>query len=70
MPINSFIAATEPLGDRWTDVLAEDIAVADSKFVVNYYRLSATTAGSSSAGAKATPWASRATSPPRCATGW
>lgn len=39
MPINSFIAATEPLGDRWTDVLAQDIAVADSKFVVNYYRL-------------------------------
>ncbi len=40
MPINSFIAATEPLGDRWTDVLSEDIAVADSKFVVNYYRMS------------------------------
>ena len=40
MPINSFIAATEPLPDRWQDVLAEDIAVADSKFVVNYYRFS------------------------------
>lgn len=40
MPINSFIGATEPLGDRWTEVLAEDIAVADSKFVVNYYRFS------------------------------
>jgi gamma-glutamylputrescine oxidase len=40
MPINSFIAATEPLGNRWTDILAEDIAVADSKFVVNYYRMS------------------------------
>ena len=38
MPINSFIAATEPLGDRWQEVLAQDIAVADSKFVVNYYR--------------------------------
>jgi gamma-glutamylputrescine oxidase len=38
MPINSFIAATEPLPDRWQEVLAEDIAVADSKFVVNYYR--------------------------------
>ncbi len=38
MPINSFIAATEPLPDRWQDVLAQDIAVADSKFVVNYYR--------------------------------
>lgn len=41
MPINSFIAATEPLPDRWQDVLAEDIAVSDSKFVVNYYRFSA-----------------------------
>lgn len=40
MPINSFIGATEPLKDRWRDVLAEDIAVADSKFVVNYYRMS------------------------------
>jgi gamma-glutamylputrescine oxidase len=38
MPINSFIAATEPLPDRWQEVLAEDIAVADSKFVVNYFR--------------------------------
>lgn len=40
MPINSFIAATEPLPDRWTEVLAEDIAVADSRFVVNYFRFS------------------------------
>ena len=40
MPINSFICATEPLGDRAADILARDIAVADSKFVVNYYRLS------------------------------
>ena len=40
MPINSFICATEPLPDRWQEVLAEDIAVADSKFVVNYYRFS------------------------------
>ena len=38
MPINSFVAATEPLPDRWHDVLACDIAVADSKFVVNYFR--------------------------------
>lgn len=41
MPINSFIAATEPLPDRWQEVLAEDIAVSDSRFVVNYYRFSA-----------------------------
>ncbi|MCL4124505.1 UNVERIFIED_CONTAM: hypothetical protein GTU68_000029 [Idotea baltica] len=40
MPLNSFIAATEPLGDRAKEVLTEDIAVADSKFVVNYFRLS------------------------------
>ena len=40
MPINSFIAATEPLPDRWQDILARDIAVADSKFVVNYFRFS------------------------------
>ncbi|KJZ20566.1 NAD(P)/FAD-dependent oxidoreductase [Loktanella sp. S4079] len=40
MPINSFICATEPLGDRAAQVLARDIAVADSKFVVNYYRMS------------------------------
>ncbi|MBL4811978.1 MAG: FAD-binding oxidoreductase [Rhodobacteraceae bacterium] len=39
MPINSFIAATEPL-ENWRDILAEDIAVADSKFVVNYFRFS------------------------------
>ena len=40
MPINSFIAATEPLGDRADEVLGKDVAVADDKFVVNYFRLS------------------------------
>ncbi len=40
MPINNFIAATEPLGDDAAKVLAKDIAVADTKFVVNYFRLS------------------------------
>lgn len=40
MPINNFIAATEPLGDDAKKVLAKDIAVADTKFVVNYFRLS------------------------------
>jgi len=39
MPINSFIGATEPLGDLAHDVLTQDIACADSKFVVNYFRL-------------------------------
>ena len=40
MPINSFIAATEPLGERASDVLPMDVAVADDRFVVNYFRLS------------------------------
>ncbi|NBO20865.1 MAG: FAD-binding oxidoreductase [Rhodobacteraceae bacterium] len=40
MPINNFIVATEPLGARAADVLAENIAACDSKFVVNYWRLS------------------------------
>ncbi len=40
MPINNFIAATEPLGDRVKDVLPRDVAVADGRFVVNYFRLS------------------------------
>lgn len=40
MPINNFIAATEPLGADAARVLAKDIAVADSRFVVNYFRLS------------------------------
>ncbi|WP_281967539.1 NAD(P)/FAD-dependent oxidoreductase [Roseovarius nanhaiticus] len=40
MPINNFIAATRPLGDDAAKVLARDVAVADTKFVVNYFRLS------------------------------
>ena len=40
MPINNFIVATEPLGERWAEILPTDIAVADSKFVVNYWRRS------------------------------
>ncbi len=40
MPINNFIIATEPLGDAAKSVLTRNIAVADSKFVVNYWRLS------------------------------
>ncbi len=41
MPINNFIAATEPLGSDAARVLTRDVAVADTKFVVNYFRLSA-----------------------------
>lgn len=40
MPINNYVAATEPLGEDAAQVLTQDIAVADSKFVVNYFRLS------------------------------
>ncbi|HHB81077.1 MAG TPA: FAD-binding oxidoreductase, partial [Aliiroseovarius sp.] len=41
MPINNFIAATEPLDEATARGLIRDNhAVADSKFVINYYRLS------------------------------
>ncbi len=41
MPINNFIAATEPLSDADARALIRDNhAVADSKFVINYFRLS------------------------------
>jgi gamma-glutamylputrescine oxidase len=40
MPINNYVVATEPLGDRATEVLTEMIAAHDTKFVVNYWRLS------------------------------
>ena len=40
MPINNFIVATEPLGAEADRVLRRDVAVADSRFVVNYFRLS------------------------------
>ena len=42
MPINNFIIATAPLEQSLAKALIRDnVAVADSKFVVNYYRLSA-----------------------------
>ena len=41
MPINNYIAATRPLsGDELDGVLRRDVAIADSKFVINYFRLS------------------------------
>lgn len=41
MPINNFIIATEPLGrERARRLIADDLAVADTKFVVDYFRLS------------------------------
>lgn len=39
MPINNFIVATEPLGARAAEVLRQNVAVADTKFVVNYWHL-------------------------------
>ncbi|MEO9655142.1 NAD(P)/FAD-dependent oxidoreductase [Marinomonas sp.] len=42
MPINNFILATEPLPEAiYNEINPDDLAVADSKFVVNYFRLSA-----------------------------
>jgi gamma-glutamylputrescine oxidase len=40
MPINSYVLATEPLGDRAAGIIAEPVAVTDTKFVNNYWRLS------------------------------
>jgi len=42
MPINNFIIATEPLDEaQLAEINPRDVAIADSRFVVNYYRLSA-----------------------------
>lgn len=42
MPINNFMLATEPLSEvAARTLLPEDIAASDTKFVVNYWRLSA-----------------------------
>ena len=41
MPINNFILATEPLGEaRAHALIPNDVAVVDTRFVVNYFRLS------------------------------
>jgi gamma-glutamylputrescine oxidase len=40
MPINNFLLATEPLGDRADAILRSNAAVADSRFVINYFRKS------------------------------
>lgn len=39
MPINNYIAVTEPLGERAAEIISNGAAVADSRFVVNYYRM-------------------------------
>jgi gamma-glutamylputrescine oxidase len=41
MPINNFIIATAPLGgERARALIRDDVAVADTRFVVDYFRLS------------------------------
>ncbi|MFU8816903.1 MAG: NAD(P)/FAD-dependent oxidoreductase [Pseudomonadales bacterium] len=41
MPINNFVLATAPLGeDRARQLNRDDVAVVDSRFVVNYFRMS------------------------------
>ncbi len=40
MPINNFILATAPLGELADEIIRSDGAVADSRFVVNYFRKS------------------------------
>jgi gamma-glutamylputrescine oxidase len=40
MPINNFILATEPLGERADQIIRSNAAVADSRFVINYFRKS------------------------------
>lgn len=39
MPINNYIVATDPLENSFPEILPEAIAAADTKFVVNYWRL-------------------------------
>lgn len=41
MPINNFVLVTEPLGERADAILKRGAAVADTRFVVNYFRKTA-----------------------------
>lgn len=42
MPINNYILATAPLGEEHASrLIRDDVAVADSRFVIDYFRLSA-----------------------------
>lgn len=42
MPINNYMIATEPLSERLArSITRSDVAIADSQFVVNYWKLSA-----------------------------
>jgi gamma-glutamylputrescine oxidase len=41
MPVANYVIATEPLGEAARELIPSDAAVSDTRFVVNYYRLSA-----------------------------
>lgn len=42
MPINNFVLATEPLSDELANaIIPKDTSMADSRFVINYWKLSA-----------------------------
>ena len=44
MPINNYVLATAPLGEEGARaIIRDDVCVTDTKFVVDYYRLSADT---------------------------
>ncbi len=39
MPLNNFLIATEPLGEAGArEIIRDNVAVSDTKFVLNYYR--------------------------------
>lgn len=41
LPVGTYIIATEPLGERATELIRNRMAVCDIRFVLDYYRLSA-----------------------------
>ncbi len=41
MPCGTQVVATEPLGERWREILPSDYCVEDNNFLLDYYRLSA-----------------------------
>jgi len=41
MPCGTQVVATEPLGERWREILPSDHCVEDNNFLLDYYRLSA-----------------------------
>ncbi|MFW6093006.1 MAG: NAD(P)/FAD-dependent oxidoreductase [Pseudomonadota bacterium] len=57
MPINNFMLATEPLGEnRARRLNRDDVAVVDSRFVVNYFRMSPDHRLIFGGGENYTPW--------------